>query len=108
MKWRSASSLVLSGFLLASSLVAQVAQDRPCSDLSRDNPTLYRPDGGTIHCLDWNQATCSYVERPCRVGELGLLCYYIPLTCSLVGPNATRSVVTPATRRNAPVAKPER
>jgi hypothetical protein len=94
-KWKNASSIVLSGFVLASSLLAQV---RPCSDLSRDNPTLYRPDGGSMHCLDWDQATCSYVERPCHPGELGFLCYYIPATCSLVG-KFSRTVAAPATRR---------
>jgi hypothetical protein len=104
MKWKAASSLVLSGFLLASPLLAQ---DMPCSDHSRDNPTLYRPDGGTMHCLDWNQATCSYVERPCRPGEVGLLCYYIPASCSLVG-KGSRTVTLPASRRKSPRPRPER
>jgi hypothetical protein len=100
MKWKAASSLVLSAFLLASPLLAQV---RPCSDLSRGNTTLYyRHDGGTMHCLDWNQATCSYVERPCRPGEVGLLCYYIPASCSLVG------VTLPTPRRKSPQPTPER
>lgn len=107
MKWRSASSLVLSVFLLASPL-ALSAQESPCSDLSRDNPTLYRSDGGSMHCLDWDQATCSYVERPCRPGELGLLCYYIPVTCSLVGPSASRAVVVPSNRRKVFATRPER
>ena len=87
MKWVTASTLVLSGFLIVSPVLAQA---RPCSDLSRDNPTLYRPEGGAMHCLDWNQATCSYEERPCRLGELGVLCFYIPATCSWSGgPRAT-------------------
>jgi hypothetical protein len=107
MKWKAASSLVLSGFLLASSLPL-LAQET-CSDRSRDNPTLYRPDGGTMHCLDWNQATCSYVERPCRQGELGLLCYYIPITCNLVGPSSSsRTVAIPASRRKNPMPRSER
>ena len=106
-KWRAASSLVLSGFLLASPLLAQAS--RPCSDLSQGNPTLYQLDGGTMHCLDWNQATCSYVERSCRPGELGLLCYYIPMTCSLVGPaSSPRSVAAAASRRRVLTTRTER
>jgi hypothetical protein len=61
-----------------------------------------------MHCLDWDQATCSYVERPCRPGELGLLCYYIPITCSFVGPSTSRTVALRASRRRSLVAKPER
>ena len=105
MKWKAVSSLVLSGLLITASLPAE---ERPCSDLSSDNPTLYRSDGGAMHCLDWDQASCSYVERPCRPGELGLLCYYIPVTCSLIGPTTSRSVAAPAPRRKGLVSRAER
>lgn len=105
MKWKAVSSLVLSGFLFTASLPAQ---EGSCPDLSRDNPTLYRYDGGSMHCLDWNQATCSYVERPCRSGELGLLCYYIPVTCSLIGPTTSRNVAAPAPRRKSLLSRAER
>lgn len=64
--------------LAAIALLAQL-----CNPRSADNGTLYRLEADTIHCLDWNQALCSYVERPCRVGELGVLCYYVPSTCAL-------------------------
>jgi hypothetical protein len=104
----TASSLFLAGLLLASPLLAQTSSNT-CSDLSRDNPTLYRPDGGgTMHCLDWDQVTCAYVERPCRPGELGLLCYYIPMTCSFTGPMASRHVAVPAARRKILASRPER
>jgi hypothetical protein len=104
-KWRAAASLILASFLMAAPLPA----DTTCSDLSRDNPTLYRYDAGSMHCLDWDQATCSYVERPCRSGELGLLCYYIPVTCSLIGPSSSsRTVAMPAPRRKAVVSHSER
>jgi hypothetical protein len=63
-----------------------------------------------MHCLDWDQATCSYVERPCRPGELGYLCYYIPMTCSMIGPSSTRNVVTvtSVSRRRAVALRSER
>lgn len=70
--------------LAAIALLAQLAH--PCSDLSAGNPTLYRPDGGVMKCLDWNQATCSYVERPCRAGELSVVCFYFPSTCRYLAP----------------------
>lgn len=69
-------------------LLAQLA--RPCSDLSAGNPPLYHADGGVMHCFDWNQATCSYVERPCQAGELSLLCLYLPATCRYLAPKPGR------------------
>lgn len=59
-------------------LLAQVA----CNPLSANNPTLYRPrDGGGVSCLDWSQASCSYVERPCQPAELAELCHFVAWGC---------------------------
>src|SRR5580693_5143766 len=58
-------------------LLAQVA----CSDLSKSNPTLYRPEDGHVACLDWSQAQCQYVERACRPGEVEALCPYVEWAC---------------------------
>jgi hypothetical protein len=71
--------------------LAILLQIRPCSPQSAGNPTLYRPESGVMHCLDWDQATCSYVERPCRGGELSILCRAIPVTCQYIAPRLSRA-----------------
>ena len=48
--------------------------------------TMYRVEGVSVHCLDWEASSCQYVERPCRSGEVSMLCPYFPVTCPRLTP----------------------
>ncbi len=75
-----------------------------CNPLSIDNGTLYSPSPGGMRCLDWDQTLCAYVERPCRVAELGILCYYVPSTCAVTVRRGV--VITPAPKpRTRPLSR---
>lgn len=82
--------------ILASlALLAQLSGT--CNPKSADNGTLYVPVGCcSIKCMEWDQAKCAYVERPCDPAELVLLCRLIPPACPYVQP---KRILTPPRQR---------
>lgn len=65
-------------------LLAQLS--RPCDPRSAENGTLYVPRNGSIVCMEWDQARCAYVERPCEYAELTTLCRLVPPSCVFTQP----------------------